>query len=45
MIYKLDGTLKSLSVLEGMSDLPNTIKPPFLSVISSLYSILYLNHL
>ena len=37
MIYILDGTLKSLSVLEGMWDLTNTIKPPFLSVISYLY--------
>ena len=31
------GILKLLSLLKGTCDLTNTIKPPFLFVISSLY--------
>ena len=37
IICILGGIFKSLSLLEGMRDFKNTIKPPFLSVISSLY--------
>ena len=37
IICILHGILKSLSLLEGMRDLINTIKAPFVSVISSLY--------
>ena len=37
IIYISDGILKSLSLLGGMCDLTNTIKPPFLSIISNLY--------
>ena len=29
MICMLDGTLNSVSLVEGMCDLINTIKPPF----------------
>ena len=42
IIFILDGILKSLKLLEGMCDLTNTIKPPLLSVISSIYGLIKL---
>ena len=42
IICILDGILKSLRLLEGMCDLRNTIKPPFFSVISSIYGLIIL---
>ena len=35
----LDGILNSVSPLEGTCDLINTIKSPFLDVISRLYGV------
>ena len=42
IICILDGILKSLSLLEGMCDLRNTIMPPLFSVISSIYGLIIL---
>ena len=39
IIYVLDGTLKSLNLLEGMCDLKNTIKPPF-GLIILIYELI-----
>ena len=42
IICILDGILKSLSLLEGMCDVTNTITPPLLSLISSIYGLIIL---
>ena len=42
IICILDGILKSLSLFEGMCDLKNTIKPPLLSIIFSIYGLIIL---
>ena len=42
IICELDGILKSLSLLEGICDLTNTIKSPLFSVISSIYGLIIL---
>ena len=44
IIWILDGILKSLSLLKGMCDLTNTIKPPLFSVIFSIYGLNILIH-
>ena len=38
----LDGILTSLSLLDGMCDLTNTITPPLFSVICSIYGLILL---
>ena len=44
IIWILDGIFKSLSLLKGMCDLTNTIKPPLFSVIFSIYGLNILIH-